>query len=137
MIFVVQLLICLNQSENVDIILTPYNYVIDRSASIGLTNKVLIFDEGHHLEQRLEERNSFAITTSTLRKAYDEIEVCTMQPEVSVKELKKSGKRLRDVMEGKNFSDQWLVTTQIILISSGQNENEDGAKGEPNEWQKL
>jgi Rad3-related DNA helicase len=103
-----KLSICSKQSNHADIILTPYNYVLDKTATMTLQNKILIIDEGHHLERRLEDRNSFAITTGTLRKAYDELELCVTETAIAetTKELRRTGKRPTHLLQGTQHKNQ-------------------------------
>ena len=106
--------------------MTPYNYVIDKNASVNLQNKIFIVDEAqghrygknfsmlnrictpneaHHLPRRLEDRNSFSITTSALQKAYGEIETCIMEGGIveTARELKRMGKKTASILKGKKL----------------------------------
>ncbi|KAG2187398.1 hypothetical protein INT44_005086 [Umbelopsis vinacea] len=63
-----------------DIILLPYNYIIDSTArkamNIDLSNSIVIFDEAHNLESCCGEATSFELSMSTLRKCVQEMKAC-------------------------------------------------------------
>ena len=56
--------------NKVDILLAPYNYVISEgvqsSIKLSIKNKILIFDEGHNIENVLEDSSSLKLKKETL-----------------------------------------------------------------------
>jgi len=56
--------------NKVDILLAPYNYVISEgvqsSIKLSIKNKILIFDEGHNIENVLEDSSSLKLNKETL-----------------------------------------------------------------------
>jgi regulator of telomere elongation helicase 1 len=56
--------------NKVDILLAPYNYVISEgvqsSIKLSIKNKILIFDEGHNIENVLEDSSSLKLNKKTL-----------------------------------------------------------------------
>ena len=60
--------------NKVDILLAPYNYVISGfqiKNSLSIRDKIIIFDEGHNIEQYLEESSSISINKSQLNLVID------------------------------------------------------------------
>ncbi len=56
--------------NKVDILLAPYDYVISEgvqsSIKLSIKNKILIFDEGHNIENVLEDSSSLKLNKKTL-----------------------------------------------------------------------
>jgi Rad3-related DNA helicase len=56
--------------NSVDILLAPYNYVIteniQKAIKLKIKNKILIFDEGHNIENFLEDSSSLCLSKTSL-----------------------------------------------------------------------
>lgn len=66
-----------HMAQRVDIVFTPYNYILDRnlrkSSQLPLYNSILIIDESHNIEQLLEESASIQITSSDINFAVEDV----------------------------------------------------------------
>ncbi|OQV16894.1 Fanconi anemia group J protein-like protein [Hypsibius exemplaris] len=64
-------------AKSAQLIFCPYNYLIDariRAAmNIDLAGQIVIFDEGHNMEDASREASSYVITTDQLRDAIDDM----------------------------------------------------------------
>ena len=62
--------------NKVDILLVPYNYVISggiqKAIRLSIKNKILIFDEGHNIENFLEDSSSLSINKFKLKMVAEE-----------------------------------------------------------------
>ncbi|VDK63178.1 unnamed protein product [Anisakis simplex] len=62
--------------DDADLILVPYNYVVDarlrKSHEINIEGNVVIFDEAHNLESVCEESASYSFTSKQLSKCIKE-----------------------------------------------------------------
>ena len=62
--------------NKVDILLVPYNYVISggiqKAIRLSIKNKILIFDEGHNIENFLEESSSLSLNKLKLEMVAQE-----------------------------------------------------------------
>jgi len=60
----------LHVMNSVDILLAPYNYVvtenIQKAIKLKIKNKILIFDEGHNIENFLEDSSSLCLSKTSL-----------------------------------------------------------------------
>ncbi|CBY12985.1 unnamed protein product [Oikopleura dioica] len=84
--------------SSVDILVAPYNYITDNSASkIELENKILVIDEAHNFEQLLESTGSFSITSNDLAQSYDEVSFA--EHDVFCKELADRSRSLRWILK--------------------------------------
>ena len=56
--------------KRVDLILAPYEYIINNYTNIGLQLKdnILIFDEGHNVSAKLKEAESITISAEELKE---------------------------------------------------------------------
>eukprot|EP00039_Didymoeca_costata_P003515 m.68149 g.68149 ORF g.68149 m.68149 type:complete len:899 (+) comp11944_c0_seq1:162-2858(+) len=65
-------------AEDAEIIFCPYNYLLDpnirKALSIDLTDEVVIFDEGHNIEDIARDASSFSATTEELHKLKENFE---------------------------------------------------------------
>lgn len=65
------------RASKADIVLMPYNYVLDRQIrrvlEIDLKGDVLIIDEAHNLPQVIEDTSSFKLTTDTFIRVLKEL----------------------------------------------------------------
>ena len=63
--------------NKVDILLAPYNYVISEgvqsSIKLSIKNKILIFDEGHNIENVLEDSSSLKLNKKTLDQVINDL----------------------------------------------------------------
>lgn len=95
--------------SSVDILVAPYNYITDNSASkIELENKILVIDEAHNFEQLLESAGSFSITSNDLAQSYDE--VLFAEHDVFCKELADRSRSLRWILKGDNTRLSKILT---------------------------
>jgi len=62
--------------NKVDILLVPYNYVISegiqKAIRLSIKNKILIFDEGHNIENFLEDSSSLSLNKFQLEMVAQE-----------------------------------------------------------------
>ena len=62
--------------NKVDILLVPYNYVISegiqKAIRLSIKKKILIFDEGHNIENFLEESSSLSLNKLKLEMVAQE-----------------------------------------------------------------
>ena len=62
--------------NKVDILLVPYNYVISegiqKAIMLSINKKILIFDEGHNIENFLEESSSLSLNKFQLEMVAQE-----------------------------------------------------------------
>tara|TARA_B100001971_G_C18101844_1_gene489293 strand:+ start:752 stop:952 length:201 start_codon:yes stop_codon:yes gene_type:complete len=62
--------------NKVDILLVPYNYVISggiqKAIRISIKKKILIFDEGHNIENFLEDSSSLSLNKFKLEMVAQE-----------------------------------------------------------------
>ncbi len=62
--------------NKVDILLVPYNYVISggiqKAIRLSIKNKILIFDEGHNIENFLEDSSSLSLNKFKLEMVAQE-----------------------------------------------------------------
>lgn len=67
-------------STTADLILLPYNYLMDASIrktlQINWINSVVIFDEAHNLERVASDAASFAISTTDIATCIEEVQNC-------------------------------------------------------------
>jgi regulator of telomere elongation helicase 1 len=59
-----------SQIQNCDVAVIPYNYVIDKDlrqqTNIPFENSVIIFDEGHNINQSCEDMFTFELSLESL-----------------------------------------------------------------------
>ena len=76
--------------EEADIILMPYNYLLDRQirikSKVKVSDAIIIIDEAHNISQAAEEAMSFQINTDQLEKI--EYELCYLLSKLDKKLLK-------------------------------------------------
>ena len=51
-----------------DVVFAPYNYIFNPAVTLSVRNTVIIFDEGHNIEQTCEDAGSAGISTFTLKQ---------------------------------------------------------------------
>ena len=55
-----------NEAAAADVVFAPYNYIFNTAITLSVHNTVIIFDEGHNIEQTCEDAGSADISTFTL-----------------------------------------------------------------------
>ena len=100
-----------------DLILMPYNYLIDAEIRQGLNipikNSIIIFDEAHNMASCCEDASSFTIDNDLLEKAIVELDSLTRYSQskkmetskIALKEATQVTQAVKDVIDKLKFED--------------------------------
>jgi regulator of telomere elongation helicase 1 len=107
-----------DSSKEADLILLPYNYLLDNSIrstlSIDWSNCIIIFDEAHNLEKIASDAASFSITQAEIATCIEELKSCLKDIQGSSKSNEEDKIESNSGMSMLNKLPDKIITYRIL-----------------------